>query len=84
MTQYMIMVVSDWRKVDGFLYVLRFPTEKRDCHDIFYDRLAFGKHSHDRIIWKRVEVYVYKTSLTLPLYIEVPVPSQESERSYIW
>jgi len=24
-----------------------------------------------------------KTSLTLPLYIEVPVPSQESERSYI-
>jgi len=30
-----------------------------------------------------VEVWALKTSLTQPLYIEVPVPSQESERSCI-
>jgi len=30
------------------------------------------------------EVWVHKTSLTPPLVIEVSVPSQESERTYIW
>jgi hypothetical protein len=30
-----------------------------------------------------VEDWVHTTSLTLPLFIEVPVPSQETERSCI-
>ena len=30
-----------------------------------------------------VEEWVHTTSLTLPLFIEVPVPSQETERSCI-
>ena len=38
---------------------------------------------HDRIISHRGKVWVRKTSLTPPLIIEVPVPSQESERSCI-
>ena len=29
----------------------------------------------------RGEVWAHKTSLTLPLFIEMPVPSQESEQS---
>jgi hypothetical protein len=37
-----------------------------------------------RIFWLRGEVWVHKTSLTLPLLIEVSVPSQESERTYTW
>jgi hypothetical protein len=32
--------------------------------------------------WRFVHIKL-PGSLTLPLYIEVPVPSQESERSYI-
>ena len=35
------------------------------------------KHFHDRIIWLR------KSRLTPPLFIEVPVPDQEDERSCI-
>jgi len=33
----------------------------------------------------RVQIvfWVHETSLTLPLFIEVPVPIEESERSYI-
>jgi hypothetical protein len=31
----------------------------------------------------RVDVWAHKTSLTPPLYIEVPVPSQESEWSRV-
>jgi hypothetical protein len=38
---------------------------------------------YDRIISLRREVGAHKTSLNSPLFIEVPVPSQESERSYI-
>ena len=38
---------------------------------------------HDHIISLRGEVWAHKTSLTLPLVTEVPVPSQESELSYI-
>jgi len=45
--------------------------------------LTSGKHLHDRIISQRGEFWSHKTSLTLPLFIEVPVPSQESERSCI-
>ena len=38
---------------------------------------------HDSIISLRRKVWPNKTSLTPPLFIEVPVPSQESER-YIY
>ena len=34
---------------------------------------SYGKHLHDRIIELRVEVWAYKTSLTSPLFINVPV-----------
>ena len=43
--------------------------------------LTYGKHFHDRIISLILEVWVHKTRLTPPLFIEVPVPSQESELS---
>jgi hypothetical protein len=33
---------------------------------------------HDSIISLRGEVWAYQTSLATPLFIEVPVPSQES------
>jgi hypothetical protein len=45
--------------------------------------LASGKHLHDRIMPLRKEVCVHKTSLIPPLCIAVPVPSQESQQSYI-
>jgi len=41
--------------------------------------LTCGKHYHDHIISLRDEVLDYKTSLTQPLFIEVPVPNQENE-----
>jgi len=42
--------------------------------------LTGGKHLHDCIISLRGEAWVHITSLTLPLcFIEVSVPSQESE-----
>ena len=41
-------------------------------------------HLHHRIFSLKGEFWAYKTSLILPLlFIEVPVPSKESERSYI-
>ena len=42
------------------------------------------KHLHDYIISLRGKVWAHKTSLTQPLYIEVPVSSQESERSCMY
>jgi len=45
--------------------------------------LTCGKHLHYRIISPRVEVLVHKTSLTPPLIIEVPVPSQEVNQFYL-
>jgi hypothetical protein len=39
---------------------------------------------HHRIFSLKGEFWAYKTSLIMPpLFIEVPVPSKESERSYI-
>ena len=46
--------------------------------------LTCGKHLHNHITSLRVEVWAHKASLTLPLFIGVPVPSQESEWSCIW
>ena len=40
--------------------------------------LTCGKHLHDCIISLRREAWAHTTSLTSPLFIKVPVPSQES------
>jgi hypothetical protein len=45
--------------------------------------LTRGKHLHDRIISLRGEVWAPNTSLSPPLFIKVPVPGKESERSCI-
>ena len=45
--------------------------------------LTLGKHLHDHIISLRVEFWTHQVNLFLPLFIEVPVPSQESEWSCI-
>ena len=42
-----------------------------------------GNHLHNRIISLRGEVFERKTSLAPSFLIDVPVPSQENERSYI-
>ena len=42
--------------------------------------LTRGKHLQDQIISLRDQIWAHRTSLTPPLFIEVPVPSQESER----
>jgi len=41
--------------------------------------LTYGKRLHDHIISRRVDVWAYKASLNSPCFIEVPMPSQESE-----
>ena len=41
------------------------------------------KHVHDRIISLRREVWYYTCMLTPPLFIEMPVSRQESERACI-
>ena len=46
--------------------------------------VIFKKWKLDRIIALREEVSAHQTSLTLPLFIEVPVTSHESERSCIF
>jgi len=38
-----------------------------------------GEHLHDHIISRRGVFWAHKTSVTPPLFIEVSVPSQESE-----
>ena len=43
--------------------------------------LTCKKHLHDHIISLRREVYTHYTSLTLPLFIEVPELRQDSERA---
>ena len=45
--------------------------------------LTFARHEHDLIISLRAKLWAYRTSLTKPLCIEVPVPSQESKLSFI-
>jgi hypothetical protein len=45
--------------------------------------LARGKHLHGRIISLRVEVWAHRTSLYPTLFIEMPVPCKECERSCI-
>ena len=45
--------------------------------------LTCRNHLHDPIITLRREVWVHNTSLTLSVFTEVSVPSQESEQSSI-
>ena len=45
--------------------------------------LICGKHVHDHIFSLRGEVRVHRTTLAPLLFIEVAVPSQEREWSYI-
>ena len=45
--------------------------------------LTCRRHLHDRIISLLGEVWTHETSLTPPLFIDVSIPSQESERSCI-
>ena len=47
---------------------------------IFILSIKLQKLHHS--VWK--EVWIHKTSLTPPPFIEVPVPSQESEQSWFW
>jgi hypothetical protein len=42
--------------------------------------LTSGKHLHDRIISLRGEIWAHHSSLTLPLFIEVSVSSQDNGR----
>ena len=46
--------------------------------------LTWRKHLHDSLISEKEEVWAHKISLTQPLFIKVPVPSQKSERLYAW
>jgi hypothetical protein len=46
--------------------------------------LTCGKHLYDVIISQRGEVYNHTTSLTPPLFIEVPVPNQINGMSCIY
>jgi hypothetical protein len=43
---------------------------------MFGIKLTGGKHLHDCTLSLRSEVWAHKTNLTLPLCVEVPVPSQ--------
>ena len=45
--------------------------------------LSRGKHLHGHIISQRREVWAHRTFTASPLFIEVPVQSQESEISYM-
>ena len=49
----------------------------------FYSHVV-GKHLHDHIILLRRKVLAHITSLTLPLFIGVPIPRQENERMPIY
>ena len=49
----------------------------------FHDFEFYGKQLHDRIILLRREFWAHKIIVTPPLFIEVPVPSQESDWSCI-
>ena len=60
-------------------YCLLFPSENITIFNLSVLRhflLTRGKYLHDIIISLRG---VHETSLTLPLYIEVPVSTQESK-----
>ena len=42
-----------------------------------------GKHLYNRMISLRVEVWAHKTNFIPPLFIEMPEPNQQSERTCI-
>ena len=63
-----------------YLINIRFPHYSRhDINEILLNTIALTL-THSLIISLRGEVWIYKTSLTPPLFIERPVSRQESER----
>jgi hypothetical protein len=58
---------------------------KRMLFALLYVRVRIlftcGKHLNNLLISLREEVWAHKTNLAHPLLIEVPEPSQKSERS---
>ena len=62
------------------VFIVFIGTSTKECEDWHFTHV---KHLNDHIISLRGEVCAHKTSLTPPLLIEVPVPSQEGERSCI-
>ena len=53
-------------------------------HSHYYNGNRIDTYWHDSIISLREEVCDHTTNLTPPLFIDVPVQSQESERSCIF
>jgi hypothetical protein len=63
-----------------YLINIRFPHYSRhDINEILLNTIALTL-THSLIISLRGEVWIYKTSLTPPLFIERPVSRQECER----
>ena len=74
-------------EIDKRLTLFEMPTKNAKYTDAV-SQLSFYlyvcvKHLHNLIISLRRQVWAHKNSLTLPLLIEVPVPSQESKQSCI-
>ena len=65
--------------VISYIYVI-YDNAVRKVIDISFE---CGRHSLDHIISLGGEVWTNKTSLTPPLFNEIPVPRQESKRSCI-
>jgi hypothetical protein len=53
------------------------------CLSYIVKLLTCGEDLHDRMISLRMEVWTLKTGWTHPLFIEVPLQNQESERTFI-
>jgi hypothetical protein len=60
------------------MFTLVFPLHV--CQYSYYELHPSHQNSENIHMHMRGGVWALKTSLSLPLFIEVPVPSQESER----
>ena len=73
-----ILLVCIMFKIIAFFIITLFVRFGYMREFVFY---SHGKRLHDPIISLRRKVWVHKTGSISPLFIEVPVPSQESEWS---
>ena len=80
---YVIKFASDLRQVDGFLRVLQFPLPITDYHDMTEILLFLQRCVVNFVSFNITKLWVHTINLTPLRFIEVPVPSQESERSFI-